>query len=54
MLLVVLVAGEAEIYIATIEGDPVITYMGGIDGFKATAAESDEKIDTTRYLHLFL
>ena len=39
----------AEIYIVTMEGDPIISYKGGVNGFEATAVESDEKIDTTRY-----
>lgn len=39
----------AEIYIVTMEGDPIISYKGGDNGFEATAVESDEKIDTTRY-----
>lgn len=47
ILFTVLIIGKAEIYIATIEGEPVISYKGGIDGFEATAVESDEKIDTT-------
>ena len=52
LLVVVL---KAEIYIVTIEGEPIISYKGDIDGFEATAVESDEKIDTTRYFqfHLF-
>ncbi|KAK6147441.1 hypothetical protein DH2020_018353 [Rehmannia glutinosa] len=39
-----------EIYIVTVEGEPVINYRGGVDGFEATAVEpdSDEKIDVTR------
>jgi len=44
-----LVSGDAEIYIVTVEGEPVISYTGGINGFEATAVESDEKIDTERY-----
>jgi len=32
------------------EGEPIISYKGGDNGFEATAVESDEKIDTTRYL----
>lgn len=39
----------AEIYIVTMEGEPIISYKGGDNGFEATAVESDEKIDTTRY-----
>jgi hypothetical protein len=45
-----LVFVKAEIYIVTVEGEPIISYSGGIDEFEATAVESDEKIDTTRYL----
>ncbi|MCI77031.1 subtilisin-like protease, partial [Trifolium medium] len=41
--------GKAEVYIVTVEGEPIISYTGGIDGFEATAVDSDEKIDTTRY-----
>ena len=40
---------SAEIYIVTMEGDPIISYKGGVNGFEATAVESDEKIDTSRY-----
>lgn len=57
MLVVVsalLVSGDAEIYIVTVEGEPIISYTGGISGFEATAVESDEKIDTERYLYTFL
>ncbi|KAL2534472.1 Subtilisin-like protease SBT2.5 [Abeliophyllum distichum] len=52
ILLGLLVLGKAEIYIATIEGEPVISYKGGVDGFLATAVESDsdEKIDVTSEL----
>ncbi|KAK6944602.1 Peptidase S8 propeptide/proteinase inhibitor I9 [Dillenia turbinata] len=39
--------GKSEIYIVTVEGEPVISYRGGVNGFEATAVESDEKIDTT-------
>lgn len=51
LLLGTLNVGKAEIYIVTVEGEPVISYKGDIDGFEATAIESDEKIDTTRYDH---
>jgi len=44
------VSVKGEIYIVTVEGEPIISYTGGIDEFEATAVESDEKIDTTRYL----
>lgn len=54
VLFTVLTIGKAEIYIATIEGEPIISYKGGVDGFEAIAVESDEKIDTTRYLQIIL
>ncbi|GMH03150.1 hypothetical protein Nepgr_004989 [Nepenthes gracilis] len=38
---------KGEIYIVTLEGRPVISYTGGVDGFEATASDSDEKIDFT-------
>ncbi|XP_042504164.1 subtilisin-like protease SBT2.5 [Macadamia integrifolia] len=44
------VFGKAEVYIVTMEGDPVVSYRGGVEGFEATAAESDEKIDATSEL----
>ena len=34
--------GKAEVYIVTVEGEPIISYKGGIDGFEATAVESDD------------
>lgn len=50
LLLGVVILGKAEIYIVTLEGEPVISYRGGVSGFEATAVESDsdEKIDVTR------
>ncbi|KAA8522706.1 hypothetical protein F0562_009132 [Nyssa sinensis] len=42
--------GCCQIYIVTVEGEPVISYKGGVDGFEATAVESDEKIDVTSEL----
>ncbi|KAL4590065.1 hypothetical protein LXL04_002984 [Taraxacum kok-saghyz] len=50
ILLGLLVIGKAEIYIVTIEGQPVISYTGGVSGFKATAVESDETLDVTSEL----
>lgn len=44
--------GDAEIYIVTMEGEPVMSYQGGIDGFEATAADTDEKVDVTRYANV--
>ncbi|KAF8407343.1 hypothetical protein HHK36_006471 [Tetracentron sinense] len=45
-----LVFGKAEVYIVTVEGEPVVSYRGGVEGFEATAADSDEKIDVTSEL----
>lgn len=49
VLLGLLIAGNAEIYIVTVEGEPVISYKGGVPGFEPTAVESDETLDVTRY-----
>ncbi|GAU25335.1 hypothetical protein TSUD_375980 [Trifolium subterraneum] len=46
ILCAIVLYGEAEVYIVTVEGEPIISYTGGIDGFEATAVDSDEKIDT--------
>ncbi|KZV18285.1 subtilisin-like protease [Dorcoceras hygrometricum] len=48
----VMVFGKAEIYIVTLEGEPVVSYRGGVDGFEATAvdSDSDDKIDVTSEL----
>lgn len=48
ILFALLIITKSEVYIVTIEGDPVISYRGGIDGFEATAVESDQKLDVTR------
>lgn len=49
ILFAVLIIAKAEIYIVTVEGEPVISYRGGVDGFQATAVESDQHLDVTRY-----
>lgn len=54
ILYALMVCGKAEIYIVTVEGEPIISYTGGIDGFEATAVDSDEKIDTARYYQIIL
>ncbi|KAL0374693.1 UNVERIFIED_CONTAM: Subtilisin-like protease SBT2.6 [Sesamum radiatum] len=41
VLFSVLLFGKAEIYIVTLEGEPVVSYKGGIEGFEATAVEPD-------------
>lgn len=48
------IIGESEIYIVTIEGEPVISYTGGVSGFEATAVEADETLDVTRFVFLKL
>ncbi|CAI8611108.1 unnamed protein product [Vicia faba] len=50
VLLAFLVSVKGEIYIVTVEGEPIISYTGGVDEFEATAVESDEKIDSTSEL----
>jgi hypothetical protein len=40
--------GTHDVYIVTMEGDPVVSYRGGVQGFPATAVDSDEEIDLTR------
>ncbi|MBA0553192.1 hypothetical protein Golob_012394 [Gossypium lobatum] len=50
VLLGLVVKGKAEIYIVIVEGEPIISYKGGENGFEATAVESDEKLDTTSEL----
>lgn len=43
--------GKGEIYIVTVEGEPIISYKGGVDGFEATAVESDDdRVDSSRYI----
>ncbi|RXH67870.1 hypothetical protein DVH24_028017 [Malus domestica] len=39
---------QRDTEVGYLNGDPIIRYQGGVDGFEATAVESDEKIDTTR------
>lgn len=44
----ILVLGHGDIYLVTIEGDPVVSYSGGVEGFAATAADLAEELDITR------
>lgn len=48
MLSALLIVAKGEIYIVLVEGEPIISYTGGVDGFAATAVESDEELDVTR------
>ncbi|KAM3213347.1 hypothetical protein ACQJBY_065999 [Aegilops geniculata] len=41
------VLGTHDVYIVTMEGDPVVSYAGGVEGFPATAADLDEEMDVT-------
>lgn len=43
-----LVSGNGDVYIVIMEGEPVVSYRGGLEGFAATASDSDEKINVTR------
>ena len=42
------VLGTHDVYIVTMEGDPVVSYQGGVEGFPATAVDLDEEMDVTR------
>lgn len=44
--LLVLVSGD--VYIVTMEGEPVVSYGGGIEGFSATSLDLVEELDITR------
>ncbi|CAL5041011.1 unnamed protein product [Urochloa decumbens] len=41
------VLGTHDVYIVTMEGDPVVNYQGGVEGFPATAVDLDEEMDVT-------
>ena len=41
-----------DVYIVTMEGDPVVSYRGGVEGFPATAVDFDEEMDIDRYFAL--
>ncbi|PKA65807.1 Subtilisin-like protease [Apostasia shenzhenica] len=47
LLLPLLVSGRGDVYIVTLEGEPVVSYRGGIEGFAATAVDSVEDVDFT-------
>ncbi|KAI4379669.1 hypothetical protein MLD38_005937 [Melastoma candidum] len=42
-----LTIANADVYVVTLEEEPIISYKGGVNGFEATAVDSEEKIDTT-------
>ncbi|KAJ0965580.1 hypothetical protein J5N97_026718 [Dioscorea zingiberensis] len=39
--------GQGHVYMVTVEGEPVVSYAGGIEGFSATAADLAEEFDIT-------
>uniref|UniRef100_A0A0E0HUX5 Subtilisin-like protease n=2 Tax=Oryza nivara TaxID=4536 RepID=A0A0E0HUX5_ORYNI len=41
------VLGTHDVYIVTMEGEPVVSYRGGVEGFPATAIDLDEDMDIT-------
>jgi hypothetical protein len=43
------VLGTHDVYIVTMEGDPVVSYRGGVEGFPATAMDLDDDMDVARY-----
>lgn len=47
LLLPLLGSGSGDVYIITMEGEPVVSYSGGIDGFAATSKDSMEEMDIT-------
>ncbi|OAY46704.1 subtilisin-like protease SBT2.6 [Manihot esculenta] len=50
VLLLLLPTGKPEIYIVTMDEEPVMSYRGGVPGFEPIVVDSDEKIDTTSEL----
>ncbi|XP_039120202.1 subtilisin-like protease SBT2.5 [Dioscorea cayenensis subsp. rotundata] len=46
-LLPLLAFGQGDVYLATVEGEPVVSYSGGIEGFSATAVDPAEEFDIT-------
>lgn len=42
------VLGTHDVYIVTMEGEPVVSYRGGVEGFPATAIDLDEDMEITR------
>ncbi|WOL19769.1 hypothetical protein Cni_G28571 [Canna indica] len=47
LLLPLLAFGSGDVYIVTVEGEPVVSYSGGVDGFTATAIDIMEEMDIT-------
>ncbi|XP_010927223.2 subtilisin-like protease SBT2.5 [Elaeis guineensis] len=47
VFLPLLVMGSGDIYIVTMEGEPIVSYSGGVEGFAPTATDSVEEMDIT-------
>lgn len=47
-LLSFLTIASGEVYIVHVEGEPVVSYNGGVDGFSATAIDITQEMDITR------
>ncbi|XP_072953254.1 subtilisin-like protease SBT2.5 isoform X3 [Typha angustifolia] len=47
MFLLCIAFGTHDVYIVTIEGEPVVSYNGGVEGFAATAVDLVEEMDIT-------
>lgn len=43
-----IVYGSHDVYIVAIEGDPVVSYEGNIEGLPATATDTVEEMDFHR------
>lgn len=51
ILLDLFIITKSEVYIVTVEGEPVVSYQGGLNGFQPIAnADSNHKIDFTRFV----
>ncbi|XP_042408017.1 subtilisin-like protease SBT2.5 [Zingiber officinale] len=46
-LLSFLTIASGEVYIVHVEGEPVVSYNGGVDGFSATAIDISQEMDIT-------
>lgn len=47
VFLPLLVFGTGHVYIVTMEGEPVVSYSGGVEGFSATSMDLAEDMDIT-------
>lgn len=47
MFLPLLVSASGDIYIVTMQGEPIVSYSGGVEGFAPTATDVVEEMDIT-------